>query len=163
MPKAEASLRALRARDECLSSLRSKLNLLDLHRWVTACQGQTSQFQSSHARCARSPNTSIRSDVRNYCRRKQIMECVRKPREKLCARARSTPPKREKPARKVGGEAAHFWCPFFEFWKGGTRSRIVFREAFARRPLSLSDDNDASSTSITRYQWLWTIIGGQNM
>ena len=49
--------------------------------------------------------------------------------------------KLEKPARKVGGEAAHFWCPFFEFWRGGTRSRIVFLEVFARWPLILSDDN----------------------
>ena len=41
----------------------------------------------------------------------------------------------------MGGEAAHFWCPFFEFWRGGTRSRTVFLEVFKRRPLILSDDN----------------------
>ena len=35
--------------------------------------------------------------------------------EKNYARARSTFPKLGKPARKVGGEAAHFWCPFLEF------------------------------------------------
>ena len=49
-----------------------------------------------------------------YCRRKELMASVRKPRENY-ARARSTFPKREKPARKVGGEAAHFWCPFSSF------------------------------------------------
>ena len=41
----------------------------------------------------------------------------------------------------MGGEAAYFWYPFFEFWKDGTRSRIVFLEGFARWPLILSDDN----------------------
>ena len=61
--------------------------------------------------------------------------------EKNYSRARSTPPKLEKPARKVGGEAAQFWCPFFEFWKGGTRLRKFFLEVFARWPLILSDDN----------------------
>ena len=61
--------------------------------------------------------------------------------EQSYARARSTFPKLEKPARKVGGEAVHFWCPFFEFWRGGTRFLILFLEVFARRPLTLSYDN----------------------
>ena len=56
-------------------------------------------------------------------------------------RARSTPPKLEKRAPKVGGFAADFACGFFEFWKGGMLSRIVFLEVFARGPLILSDDN----------------------
>ena len=51
------------------------------------------------------------------------------------------PPKLEKKAPKVGGLAAHFACGFFEFWRDGTRSRIVFLEVFARWPLILSDDN----------------------
>ena len=66
-----------------------------------------------------------------YCRRKELMASVRKPREKLCASA-FHPSKTRKPARKVGGEAAHFWCPFFMFWTGGTRSRIVSLEVFGR-------------------------------
>ncbi len=57
-------------------------------------------------------------------------------------------PKFEKPARKVGGEAAHFWCPVFEFWRGGTRSRIVFLEVFARWPLILSDGNKNKSQQL---------------
>ena len=77
---------------------------------------------------------------KHYCRRKELMASVRTHRKNY-ARARCTFPESEKPARKVGGEAAHFWCPFFEFWRGGTRSRIVFLEVFARRPLILSDDN----------------------
>ena len=54
---------------------------------------------------------------------------------------RERPPKLEKPARKVGGEAAYFWYPFFEFWRGGMRSRIVFLEVFARGPLIIAHDN----------------------
>ena len=41
----------------------------------------------------------------------------------------------------MGGCAAHFACGLFEFWRGGTRSRIVFLQVFARRPLILSDEN----------------------
>ena len=48
----------------------------------------------------------------------------------------------ENPHAKWAGFAAHFWCPFFELWKGGTRSRIVFLKVFARTPLILSDDNE---------------------
>ena len=51
------------------------------------------------------------------------------------------PPKLKKRAPKVGGFAAHFACGFVEFWKGGTRSRIVF-EVFVRWPLMLSDGNN---------------------
>ena len=61
--------------------------------------------------------------------------------EKNYARARSTPPKLKKRAPKVGGFAAHFACGFLEFWKGGTRSRIVFLKVFVRRPVIISDDN----------------------
>ena len=56
-------------------------------------------------------------------------------------RARSTPPKLKKRAPQVGGFAAHFACGFFEFWRGGTRSRIVFLEVFARGPLITAHDN----------------------
>ena len=59
-------------------------------------------------------------------RQKNRLRSVRKPREQNYARARSTPPKLEKRARKVGGFAAHFACGFFESWRGGTRSRIIF-------------------------------------
>ena len=48
---------------------------------------------------------------------------------------------RAKTLRKTMREAAHFWCPFSEFLRGGTRSRIVFLEVFARWPLIMSDDN----------------------
>ena len=37
------------------------------------------------------------------------------------ARARPNPPKLKKPACNVGGEAANFWCPFFDFWMGEAR------------------------------------------
>ena len=62
--------------------------------------------------------------------------------EKNCARARSTPPKLEQPARKVGGEAAHFWWPFLSSFGGVER---VFLEVFARWPSILSDDNNRQS------------------
>ena len=76
------------------------------------------------------------------------MACVREPREKLCVSAFHP----EKPARKLGGEAVHFGCPFFEFWESGTRSRIVFLQVFARRPLILSDDiTFAYNTVIVRH------------
>ena len=66
--------------------------------------------------------------------------------EKNHARARVTPPKLQKRAPKVGGFAAHFWCPFFEFWRAGTRSRIVFLQLFARWPLILSDDDSTNKS-----------------
>ena len=50
---------------------------------------------------------------------------------------------------KVGGFAAHFACGFFDFWRGGARSRIVFLEVLARRPLSLSDDNTKKTQKIS--------------
>ena len=53
----------------------------------------------------------------------------------------SSPPKVGKRAPKVGGFAAHFACGFLEFWRGGTRSRIVFLEVFAKCSLFLSDNN----------------------
>ena len=56
-------------------------------------------------------------------------------------RERVPPLHLEKRAPKVGGFAAHIACGFFEFWRGGTRSRIVFLQVFARWPLILSDDN----------------------
>ena len=65
--------------------------------------------------------------------------------QKIYARASSTPQKVEKVARKVGGEAANFWCPFLEFWSGGTRSRIVFLKVFAKSSLSLFDDKSRTS------------------
>ena len=68
------------------------------------------------------------------------MASVRQPRDNY-ARARSTPQNLEKRAPKLGGFAAHFACGFFESWRGGTRSRIVFLKVFARRPLILSDDD----------------------
>ena len=69
------------------------------------------------------------------------MACVRKPGEQLCAGAfHPCKTQLEKRAPKVGGFAAHFACGFFELWMGGTRSRIVFLEVFARGPLILSDD-----------------------
>ena len=61
--------------------------------------------------------------------------------ENNCAPARSAFPKLDERAPKVGGFAAHFACRFFEFWRGGTRSRIVFLEVSAHWPLILSDDN----------------------
>ena len=72
------------------------------------------------------------------------MASVRKPRENLCA-SEFHPSKIKNRAPKVGGFAAHFACGFFEFWRGGTRSRIVSLEVFARRPLILSDDNTNKS------------------
>ena len=80
------------------------------------------------------------------------MACVRKPRDKLCESA-FHPFKTQKRVPKVGGFAAHFACGFFEFWKGGTRSRIVFLKVFARWILNLSDDNievpvDACRTTV---------------
>ena len=53
----------------------------------------------------------------------------------------STLPKPENPVRKDGGEAANFWRPHFESWRGGTRLLIFFLKVFACRPLVLSDDN----------------------
>ena len=50
------------------------------------------------------------------------------------------PSKTQTRAPKVGGFAAHFSCGFFEFWKGGRRSRVAFLEDFARWPLILSDE-----------------------
>ena len=47
-------------------------------------------------------------------------------------RERVPPFQTSKPARKVDGEAAHFLCLVFEFWRGGARSRIVFLEVFAK-------------------------------
>ena len=73
---------------------------------------------------------------------------VRKP-QKNYAQARSTPPRLEKRAPKVGGFAAHFACGFFEFWRGGTRSRIVFLEVFARWPVILSDDTTNKAQKMT--------------
>ena len=35
---------------------------------------------------------------------------------------------------------------FFQIWRGGTRSRIIVLEVFARRPLILSDDNTKMDT-----------------
>ena len=46
--------------------------------------------------------------------------------EKNYARAHPAFPKLEKRSPKVGGFAADFACGFFEFWRGGARSRIVF-------------------------------------
>ena len=48
--------------------------------------------------------------------------------------------KLKKPARKVGGEAANFWCPSFEFWRGGTRSRIVLRTCERSEPATPSEN-----------------------
>ena len=54
--------------------------------------------------------------------------------------------RKELRAPKVGGFAAHLIaCRFFEFWRGGARSRIVFLEVFARWPLFLSDDTNKIS------------------
>ena len=71
---------------------------------------------------------------------------VRKLREKRCATR--VPPLQEskKGEPKVGGFAAHFACGFFEFWRGGTRSRIVYLEVFAKFSLILADDNSAFRT-----------------
>ena len=63
-------------------------------------------------------------------------------------RARSTPPELEKPARNIGGEAANIGCLFFEFWRGGTRSLIVFLEDFAKGSLITARDNSCARSRI---------------
>ena len=84
-----------------------------------------------------------------YCRRKELKECVRKPREKLCASAFHLSKIRKKghqkwtaspPTLRVG------FLSFGGFWRRGTCSRIVFLEVFARWPLTLADDNRAFIT-----------------
>ena len=57
---------------------------------------------------------------------------MRKPCEKLCASAFH-------PSKTL-------WL--FEFGRGGTRSRIVFLEVFAHRPLILSDDNNLDKHTV---------------
>ena len=76
-----------------------------------------------------------------YCRKRELVACVRKPREKIMSKAMPTPPKLEKRTPKVGGFAANFVCGFFEFWRGGSRFLIVLPEILARRPLIPSYDN----------------------
>ena len=49
--------------------------------------------------------------------------------------------KLKKPARKYAAKPPTFGALFVEFWMGGTRSRTVFLEVFARGPLILSDYN----------------------
>ena len=75
-----------------------------------------------------------------YCRRKELMGNVRKPRENLCASA-FHPSETRKTRTQSGRRSRPLLVPFFEFWRGGTRSRIVFLEVSARWPLILSDDN----------------------
>ena len=48
---------------------------------------------------------------------------------------------RKRGPRKMGGEAAHFWCPFVEFGRDGPRFLMVFLEDFARASLIISNDN----------------------
>ena len=67
-----------------------------------------------------------------YCRRKELVSILQKLRE-TSAHASSTLPKLEKPARKVGGEAAYFWCSFFECFFGA-RPEGIFQDFGAQRP-----------------------------
>ena len=61
------------------------------------------------------------------------------------------------PHAKWAAKPPTFGVLFFEFWRGGTRSRIFFLEVFARWPLILPDDNrkntklDFSSPTPNRY------------
>ena len=47
----------------------------------------------------------------------------------------------KKKAPNIGGFAANIACGFFEFWRGGTRSLIVFLEDFAKESLITARDN----------------------
>ena len=98
----------------------------------------------------------------SFGRRKELMASVRRPREKLCASAFHPSKNSKKGVPKVGGFAAHFACGFFECWKGGTRSRIVFLEVFARGPLTLSDDNILFTTE-PKFKNNWIIADHRSL
>jgi len=51
------------------------------------------------------------------------------------------PPFQNPEKRNIGGFAANIWYPFFEFWRGGTRSLIVILEHFAKESLITARDN----------------------
>ena len=61
--------------------------------------------------------------------------------EKRYEKAWSSPPEFKQNCTQSWRRSRELLVPFFEFWRGGTRSRIFFLEVFAKNSLILSDDN----------------------